>query len=356
MIPIPCFNPSKLAEIASPSLLPLLHKWLVKERYLGVTVRDQNEEVMRCEKCRKKDEVNGQEVPVVPREFQMIVEEAREKTDVISDKIVLNKIPVLEAAIADSKYVRDTERLEGGQPRIYGIIFLINLELMTTNEVIVHINRLAMNYANMNCKNMNIMVQKSEVKWMKIQRSRFCNLGSVPISNCRMAELRKKLEVFVLGIHKTECVIVWSPYLVCKEESEGDGGTQSNPSERLEIDVGQKGKLSPYLLDLSRTLIDEFQSIPRVEIEVDEELHKNREFWTAVQRSRRDHKGLATRGRDRSKPNYIGFLKFEFDARIVRMGQMVVVHAKARNNRNLNAASVQVETVLEDEFDSLKMH
>ncbi|KAI3690032.1 hypothetical protein L2E82_48007 [Cichorium intybus] len=77
---------------------------------------------------------------------------------------------ILETAIADSKYVLDIEHLEGSLPRIYGTIFPMNLKPMTTDglEAIVLMNWLALIYANMNCRNKNIMVLKAEMKWMEI--------------------------------------------------------------------------------------------------------------------------------------------------------------------------------------------
>ena len=72
---------------------------------------------------------------------------------------------ILELAIANRKYVQDIEHLEGSLPRIYGTIFPINLKPITTSEseAVVLMNWLAMNYANMNCRYMNMMVQKAEM-------------------------------------------------------------------------------------------------------------------------------------------------------------------------------------------------
>ena len=77
---------------------------------------------------------------------------------------------ILKEAIVDSTYVLDIEHLESILPRIYGTIFPMNLKPMTTDELetIVLMNCLAMNYANMNCRNENSMVLKTEMKRIKI--------------------------------------------------------------------------------------------------------------------------------------------------------------------------------------------
>ncbi|KAI3766175.1 hypothetical protein L2E82_16226 [Cichorium intybus] len=64
---------------------------------------------------------------------------------------------ILEVAIANSKHVLDIEHLEGRLPRIYGTIFPMNLKPMTTSEfeAVVLMNWLAMDYANVNCRNKN---------------------------------------------------------------------------------------------------------------------------------------------------------------------------------------------------------
>ncbi|KAI3721556.1 hypothetical protein L2E82_32572 [Cichorium intybus] len=121
---------------------------------------------------------------------------------------------ILKVAIADSKDVLDIEHLEGSSPRIYGTIFPINLKPMTTSEfeAIVLINWSATNYANMNCRNKNIMVLKTEMKWTKIH-------GSVLICICRDGRVGKQLEEnLVLGSLMTVCVIVWNPILFEKKK------------------------------------------------------------------------------------------------------------------------------------------
>ena len=77
---------------------------------------------------------------------------------------------ILELAIANRKCVQDIEHLEGSLPRIYGTLFPMNLKPMTTSEfeAVVLMNWLAMNYANMNCRNKNSMVLKTEMKRVKI--------------------------------------------------------------------------------------------------------------------------------------------------------------------------------------------
>ncbi|KAI3791673.1 hypothetical protein L2E82_05534 [Cichorium intybus] len=133
----------------------------------------------------KKEEVKNRGRPVASRAFQMTVEEAREKTDVVTGIFTLNSIPVyvifdpgathcfvseslmsrlnvpltpmeesLEVAVADDRYVWVSEHLEGCQLKIYGTTFPIDLKPMTTNEfgVIVGMDWLATNYANMDCR------------------------------------------------------------------------------------------------------------------------------------------------------------------------------------------------------------
>ena len=77
---------------------------------------------------------------------------------------------IFEIAIVDSKYVQDIEHLESSLPRIYGTLFPMNLKPMTTSEfeAVVLMNWLAMNYANVNCRNKNNMVLETEMKRVKI--------------------------------------------------------------------------------------------------------------------------------------------------------------------------------------------
>lgn len=82
---------------------------------------------------------------------------------------------MLKVAIADNQYVRDIEHLEGSLLKIYGTIFFpINLKPMTTKEsgVIVCMDSLATNYANMDCRNKNLTVLTPDGKWIKIQGER----------------------------------------------------------------------------------------------------------------------------------------------------------------------------------------
>ncbi|KAI3710291.1 hypothetical protein L2E82_40069 [Cichorium intybus] len=119
----------------------------------------------RDDQVGKKEEPKNRGRPVASRAFQMTVEEAREKTDVITGIFTLNTIPVyvifdpgathcfvsesllprlnvpltpmdesLEVAIADGRYVWVSEHLEGCQLNIYGTVFPIDLKPMTTNE------------------------------------------------------------------------------------------------------------------------------------------------------------------------------------------------------------------------------
>ncbi|KAI3493570.1 hypothetical protein L1887_40770 [Cichorium endivia] len=161
----------------------------------------------REERGGKKEEMRGRGGPVASRAFQMTVEEAREKTDVVSGIFTLNSIPVyvifdpgathcfvstsvishlnvsltpmdesLEVAVADGRYVRVSEHIEGCQLKIYGTTFPIDLKPMTTKEfgVIVGMDWLATNYANMDCRNKNITVLTPEGAWIKIQGERPC--------------------------------------------------------------------------------------------------------------------------------------------------------------------------------------
>ncbi|KAI3739372.1 hypothetical protein L2E82_29776 [Cichorium intybus] len=122
---------------------------------------------------------------------------------------------ISEEAIADSKYVLDIEHLESSLPRIYGTIFPMNLKPMTASEfeAIVRMNWLALNYATMNSRNKNIMVLKSEMKWMKIH-------GSVLICIYRDGRVGNQLEEnLVLGSLVTVCVIILSPTLFEKKNN-----------------------------------------------------------------------------------------------------------------------------------------
>ncbi|KAI3765432.1 hypothetical protein L2E82_15465 [Cichorium intybus] len=83
---------------------------------------------------------------------------------------------------------------------------------------------------------------------------------------------------------------------------------------------------------------------------------ENRSSWPAAQRSRPDTHGcrdpksrvFATRHAWSSRPEEQGLR----DPTIgLVWDKMVVVHAKARNNRDLNTASIQVETASRDEND-----
>ncbi|KAI3724358.1 hypothetical protein L2E82_36130 [Cichorium intybus] len=159
----------------------------------------------REERGGKKEDVKGRGGPVASRAFQMIGEEAREKTDVVTGIFTLNSILVyvrfdpgathcfvstsmmsrlnvpltpmdesLEVAVADGMYVWVSEHIEGCQLKIYGTSFLIDLKPMTTKEfgVIVGIDWLATNYANVDCRNKNITVLTPEGTWIKIQGER----------------------------------------------------------------------------------------------------------------------------------------------------------------------------------------
>ncbi|KAI3723340.1 hypothetical protein L2E82_34842 [Cichorium intybus] len=159
----------------------------------------------RDDQVGKKEEPKNRGRPVASRAFQMTVEEAREKTDVVTGIFTLNTIPVyvifdlgathcfvsesllprlnvpltpmnesLEVAIADGRYVWVSEHLEDCQLKIYGTTFPIDLKPMTTNEfgVIVGMDWLATNYANMDCRNKNITVLSPEGEWIKIQGER----------------------------------------------------------------------------------------------------------------------------------------------------------------------------------------
>ncbi|KAI3721707.1 hypothetical protein L2E82_32725 [Cichorium intybus] len=159
----------------------------------------------RIDQGGKKEEPKNRGRPVASRAFQMTVEEAREKTDVVTGIFTLNSIHVyvifdpgathcfvsesllprlnvpltpmdesLEVAIADGRYVWVSEHMEGCQLKIYGTVFPIDLKPMTTNEfgVIVGMDWLATNYANMNCRNKNITVLSPDGEWIKIQGER----------------------------------------------------------------------------------------------------------------------------------------------------------------------------------------
>ncbi|KAI3780620.1 hypothetical protein L2E82_10605 [Cichorium intybus] len=159
----------------------------------------------RDDQVGKKEEPKNRGRPVASRAFQMTVEEAREKTDVVTGIFTLNTIPVyvifdpgathcfvsesllprlnvpltpmdesLEVAIADGRYVWVSEHMEGCQLKIYGTVFPIDLKPMTTNEfgVIVGMDWLATNYANVDCRNKSITVLSPEGEWMKIQGER----------------------------------------------------------------------------------------------------------------------------------------------------------------------------------------
>ncbi|KAI3723628.1 hypothetical protein L2E82_35379 [Cichorium intybus] len=153
----------------------------------------------------KKEEVKNRGRPVASRAFQMTVEEAREKTDTVTGIFTLNSIPVyvifdpgathcfvsesltprlnvpltpmdesLEVAIADGRYVWVSEHLEDCQLKIYGTTFPIDLKPMTIDEfsVIVGMDWLATNYANMDCRNKSITVLSPDGEWIKIQGER----------------------------------------------------------------------------------------------------------------------------------------------------------------------------------------
>ncbi|KAI3739961.1 hypothetical protein L2E82_30375 [Cichorium intybus] len=160
---------------------------------------------LREERGGKKEETKFRGGPVASRAFQMTVEEAREKTDVVSGIFTLNSIPVyvifdpgathcfvstsmmsrlnipltpmdesLVVAVADGRYVWVSEHIEGCQLKIYRTTFPIDLKPMTTKEcgVIVGMHWLATNYANMDCRNKNITVLTPEGAWIKIQGER----------------------------------------------------------------------------------------------------------------------------------------------------------------------------------------
>ncbi|KAI3700447.1 hypothetical protein L2E82_45076 [Cichorium intybus] len=80
----------------------------------------------------------------------------------------------LEVAVADGRYVWVSEHIEGCQLKIYETSFPIDLKPMTTKEfgVIVGMDWLATNYANVDCRNKNITVLTPEGAWIKIQGER----------------------------------------------------------------------------------------------------------------------------------------------------------------------------------------
>ncbi|KAI3751987.1 hypothetical protein L2E82_23084 [Cichorium intybus] len=160
---------------------------------------------LREERGGKKEETKGRGGPVASRAFQMTVEEAREKTDVVSGIFTLNSIPVyiifdpgatycfvstsmmsrlniplnpidesLEVAMADGRYVWVSKHFEVCQLKIYETTFSIDLKPMTTKEfeVIMGMDWLATNYANMDCRNKNITVLTPERASIKIQGDR----------------------------------------------------------------------------------------------------------------------------------------------------------------------------------------
>ncbi|KAI3700519.1 hypothetical protein L2E82_45150 [Cichorium intybus] len=110
----------------------------------------------------KKEDTKGRGGPVTSRAFQMAVEEAREKNDKVS------------AAMADGRYVWVSEHIQGCGLKIYETIFSIYSKSMTTKEfgVIVGIEWLATNHANMDCENNNIVVIAPDGTRIKIHGER----------------------------------------------------------------------------------------------------------------------------------------------------------------------------------------
>ncbi|KAI3750829.1 hypothetical protein L2E82_21683 [Cichorium intybus] len=119
----------------------------------------------RIDQGGKKEEVKNRGRPVASRAFQM--------TSLLS-RLNVPLTPMgesLEVAIADGIYVWVSEHLEDCQLKIYGTTFHIDLKPMTTNEfgVIMGMDWLATNYANMDCRNKNITVLSPDGEWIKIQ-------------------------------------------------------------------------------------------------------------------------------------------------------------------------------------------
>ncbi|KAI3690687.1 hypothetical protein L2E82_48891 [Cichorium intybus] len=144
----------------------------------------------------KKEEVTNRGRPVASRAFQMTVEEAREKTDVVTGIFTLNSILVyvifdpgathcfvseslmsrlnvsltpmdesLEVAVADGRYVWVSEHLEGCQLKIYGTTFPIDL-------------------------NKNITILSPDGEWIKIQGERpWLRMPVISFAQARSYEL-----------------------------------------------------------------------------------------------------------------------------------------------------------------------
>ncbi|KAI3765101.1 hypothetical protein L2E82_15127 [Cichorium intybus] len=157
----------------------------------------------REEQGRERKEARGG--PVVSRAFQMTVEEAREKTDVITGIFKLNSIPAyvffdpgatdsfistsfmpqisipltplneeLEVEVAGGRYVYVSEQMPGCQLEINGTIFPIDLKPITTREfeVIVGMDWLASNDAQVDCKRKRIAVLAPDGSQIIIQGER----------------------------------------------------------------------------------------------------------------------------------------------------------------------------------------
>ncbi|KAI3708658.1 hypothetical protein L2E82_37973 [Cichorium intybus] len=185
--------------------------------------------------------------------------------------------------------------------------------------------------------------------------------GSILISLCRDGRVVKQLEeiVFELGSHMAECVIIWSPILLEKKKDKLmspvlalslSGEDKLDYRNASRVDFGYmilQTNCEKNIAPCGKSIRNESFIVIKLDIgdSYVNQVHKSRLIRRLPRRQAQcaQDQGGVRPGAVRPAPGAV-------------WDKMVVVHAKARNHRELNAASIQVETVLGDGIDGSKIH